>query len=765
MALGGPLLGQEPPGEIRGLVIDAGSALPIANAQVRIAEERRDVATRADGSFVLRSVDPGPHVLTVSALGYDEFETAVEVSAGEPTVVRVQVKPAPLGLSEIVVTPGRFGIMGTSAPVTRQTLTREDLETHPQLGEDVFRSVQRLPGVSSGDISTRLNVRGGSDQELLVTVDGTELYEPYHLKDFDGVLGIIDVQSVGGIDMITGGFPVEFGDKTAGVFNMQTVDPPVQRTRTAIGLSIMNVSVSSRGTFADGAGSWLASLRRGYLDIALALTNSEGNFSPNYWDALAKVRYRVGTDHTISLHFLNASDKLTVDEDDDPDYVRSKWTSAYAWLGWEADFGPRLHASTVASFGRLTRDRMGYEETPDQSPGLLANFADDHRTFDVLGVKQGWSVELSDDAIVKLGFDAKTEGTDYDYLRWSLPRAEQAGGEPAPPDTLTVRTAPDGNELGAYAAVRVRPTSRLTTELGVRYDRQSYSGDEDLAPRVLAALEVTDRTQLRASWGRYYQSQGLQDLAVGDGETEFSPSEWANQIAVGLEHTFPNRLNVRIEAYRRSIQRPQRRFFNLSREILAFPEAEEDRVRLEPEKARARGAEVMLTQNAGRFSWSASYALSATEGLLDGRWIPRYFDQTHAFTTLGSYATANGWQFSLGWQIHTGWPITPEVWSGGIVGTDPDTGEPVVDVDHAWGPVNTDRLPAYHRLDLRVSRAFEVGSGLLHVFLDVFNVYNRGNLRSYAYDVHLVNGQIQASKVGGDELLPILPSFGVRWEF
>lgn len=760
-----PARAQEGVGEVRGVVVDGGTQLPVSSAQVQLVGRRGDVATRPDGSFVIRDVPPGSYSLHVNALGYDRSQTTIVVTAEESPVVRVQVEPVPLSLSEIVVTPGRFGIMGTSAPVTRETLTREDLETLPQLGEDVFRAVQRLPGVAAGDISTRLNIRGGADREMLVTVDGTELYEPYHLKDFDGVLGIVDVQSVGGIDVITGGFPVEFGDRTAGVFNMQTLDPPVQRTRTAIGLSIMNLSFSSRGTFAEGDGSWLVSLRRGYLDIALALTDSDGNFSPNYWDGLAKVRYRLSPDHTLSAHFLNASDELTIEEDVEPDYLKSNWASTYGWLGWEAQFGTRLRANTVASFGRLTRDRGGYEVFPEASPGLFNNFADDHREFDVFGIKQGWDVDLTDDAMLKLGFDAKFGTTDYNYLSWSQARSDEVGGPPAPPDSLMVRTAPDGSEVGAYGAVRVRPIRRLTAEVGLRYDRQSYTGDENLAPRVLAGLELGERTQLRVSWGRYYQSLGLHELSVGDGETSFVSAEWANQTAVGLEHTFGNEINARLEAYRRDIRNPQRRYFNMSREILAFPETEQDRIRIAPDEGTARGIEAMLTQNTGRFSWAASYALSSTEGLVEDAWVPRFFDQTHAFTGLTSYATRNGWQFSLGWQYHTGWPITPEIWSGGVVGTDPGNGEPVVHVDQSWGPLNSNRLPAYHRLDMRVSRDFEVGNGVLNVFLDVFNLYNQKNLRSYGYDVRLVNGQIRSTQVPGEEMLPLLPSFGVRWEF
>ena len=79
------------------------------------------------------------------------------------------------------------------------------------------------------------------------------------------------------------------------------------------------------------------------------------------------------------------------------------------------------------------------------------------------------------------------------------------------------------------------------------------------------------------------------------------------------------------------------------------------------------------------------------------------------------------------------------------------------------GPINAERLPAYHRMDIRVTRTFQVGSGTLSAFLDVFNLYNRENLRSYNYQVDLPSGTVIQNV--GETLLPILPSFGLTWEF
>ncbi len=75
------------------------------------------------------------------------------------------------------------------------------------------------------------------------------------------------------------------------------------------------------------------------------------------------------------------------------------------------------------------------------------------------------------------------------------------------------------------------------------------------------------------------------------------------------------------------------------------------------------------------------------------------------------------------------------------------------------------RLPTYHRLDFRVSRNFNVGSGVLQAYFDVFNVYNRANLRGYFFFPRVNDGAVTVIQSNGKELLPILPTIAFRWEF
>jgi hypothetical protein len=155
---------------VTGLVIGNGGGVGIANAQVEIVERRLRTLSGSDGSFAFDAVPLGTHTLRVVRIGYALSEMELTIEDTSAVYLSINLKPVALRLSEIVVTPGHYGVMENEV-VAERTITREEIETLPQLGEDVFRAIKRLPGVASHDISTKLNLRGATDRELLVSIE------------------------------------------------------------------------------------------------------------------------------------------------------------------------------------------------------------------------------------------------------------------------------------------------------------------------------------------------------------------------------------------------------------------------------------------------------------------------------------------------------------------------------------------------------------------------------------------------------------------
>ncbi|MBT8398157.1 MAG: TonB-dependent receptor plug domain-containing protein [Gemmatimonadetes bacterium] len=766
--------GQEAPlGIIVGLVMNEETEAPIPNVLVQLSDGRGSLSNE-NGRFILVNVPPGTYSMTVSGLGWvPDTIPSIRVGAGETTPVEVRLTLRVIPLSGLVVSPGTFVILDDTKSVALQTLTREQIETVPQVGEDVFRSLKRLPGIASGDISTRLYLRGGQDRETLILLDGMELYEPYHMKDFEGALGIVDINAVGGINLHAGGFPVDFGDRAAGVFDMETRAPPTEGTRTTLGLSITNATVMSQGGFANGRGQWLFSARRGYMDIAFKLTDVDNDISPKYYDLLGKVKYQFGSRHLLSAHILHAVDDLELDpdvlsdSDGDDGEVSTGWGNTYGWITWKAFLSQRIRAQTVASVGRISRSRVGFISDPGRVRGPEMVDVLDKADYEFAGLKQDWTVDFTDRVALRTGFLTNRLSGHYDYSNRTRTLVVNANGDlVGVPDSVDVEMDPTGTEVELYGALRFKPVSWGTAEVGLRYDKRTHTDDSDLSPRIHAMADLGDRTALRVGWGVYHQSQGMHELEAGDGETSFAPSERALQTALGLEHELSNGITARVELYHRKVERPRRMYLNLWREILPFPELDGDRVRLDPTESRARGLELLIRKEGEAWDWSASYALSSTETLIEGTWAPQYWDQTHALAiTLGWRPTPN-WTLTGAFQVHSGWPFTPQIIQFDTVSVFQGTGGTnSLRWREEFGGWNSDRLPAYHRLDLRVTRQFRVKNGRLDLYLDLFNAYDQQNLRSFEYGTDVVGSDLKWVRWPDEELLPFLPSIGFRWEF
>lgn len=771
--------GEAESGFIAGQVLDSESRVPVANIMVQV-EGGPGVLSRADGSFFIEGIPSGTRRLVVTGIGWQrQLVDSVVVTSADTTLLTLRIRPSAIPLEELLVAPGSFRMLEDVHPGTVRTLTREEMETLPQFAEDVFRGLKRLPGVASHDISTKLSVRGGLDREVAVRLDGMELYEPYHMKDWDGALGIVDLNALGGIELTAGGFGAEYGDKLTGVLDMVT-RTSVDSARMAAGLGISSVSVSGDGGFADQNGAWLVSARRGFMDLVLKLIGEDQRLSPSYYDVFGKVRYQVSPRHLLSAHVLQAGDEFKladrptegIDEVD----LRTGWDSSYAWLTWDAFPGAELSGRTMAWTGRVTRRRRGFVVDGGRVGMPERMIVNDDRVFTFAGLRHDLSYELSPDVLLKVGAEARFGRADYDYASHSYSAILTPEGERGLRlDTVGVALEPSGHSIGLYASSRFRPVDRFTAEVGLRYDRVSHTDDRDLSPRVLAAFDLAPHTKLRASWGRYYQSHGLQELQVGDGETTYHPSERADQVAVGLEHLLRNGVDLRVELYRRQMADPSPRFINLEQELNIFPELEGDRLRLDPIRGRAAGLELSAERRTGRnWAWSVSYALAIAEDELPedsplpcageppcegGSWIPRQYDQRHTFRAQLAYRPNPRLNLSWSWTYHSGWPAT--AWTFQAVRLDDGS----VFWSRTFGPLRGVRLPSYQRLDFRVTRDFQVRGRPLHVYLDLFNVLDRTNLAAFAYEGTFENGRVYTERQNGQELLPRLPTIGFRYEF
>jgi outer membrane receptor protein involved in Fe transport len=303
---------------------------------------------------------------------------------------------------------------------------------------------------------------------------------------------------------------------------------------------------------------------------------------------------------------------------------------------------------------------------------------------------------------------------------------------------------------------------RLTLDLGLRWDQQTYttaSDDEQMSPRINLLYRLGADTDLRMAYGEYYQAQEINELQVSDGVTEFYPAQHAQHVVASLNHRFRSGMDLRVEAYRKQYRSLMPRFENIFDPLVLIPELQIDRARIDADSAIAEGMELTLSgTGADELSWWASYSWSRTADTLQGEETRRSWDQTHSFSA-GFSRDWRKWSFSAAGTAHTGWPKTPLVAESVL---NPDGSTRLV---ATVGPRNSERHAPFQSFDVRISRRFAVPKGELTAFLEVTNLYNRENPCCIEYSVQADADGNEFLQANEGTWLPLVPSLGVVWRF
>ncbi|HEX2466493.1 MAG TPA: TonB-dependent receptor [Thermoanaerobaculia bacterium] len=736
---------------------DAGSG--VTGARLRLTGAREiDAAVDDSGRFSIDELPAGRYTLEASAEGFLAQRIEVSVSSGAQRRVVFHLYPQPFVEEEIVVRPSRLTLL-EERPASAFAMSRDDIDRLPHLGGDVLRAASLLPGTAANDVTAQLSVHGGRRDEVSILLDGQELYEAFHLKDYDNALAVVPALALEGVTLSTGAYAASYGDRMSGVLDLRSAEPGSER-RYLLSASVVDLIASASGGWgADGErdGGWLISGRRGSIDLASEFL---GNEDPGFWDLLSKAEVGTGAGR-FGARALISGDELELDEregEDSFELLENDYESRYLWLTHEATPGDRLLVETSASVANVRRDRMGLasEEKGDFQ-------VDDRRDLDVGGLGQTWTYDRGRN-LVRGGFELRRYDALFDYAK-HLDRefVILAPFSPPQPDEVQFDDVLTGDHVGAWASDRLQLFDRLSAELGLRWDHHEATDDTLWSPRLNVAWRLDDASVVRASWGRFFQSQRPYELQVEDGESALFPAELTEHSVLGYEAIFGGRgaglQGLRIELFRRDVEDPRPRYENLLEPLEFLPEVEPDRVRITPEWSDTEGVELLVRARAGaRLSGWLAYSYARAEDRIDGDRVPRSLDQPHAATLGADFRISARSSLVAAWRYRSGWPTTPV---RSVLLPDPDDPDELEN-QLVFGRLNSERLGAYHRLDLRASHRVPLSQGSLLLFLDVQNVYDRANDAGFDVTIDDETGEVTREP----EAWPgIFPSLGVVWEF
>ena len=731
--------------EVSGQVLSASQGAALA--AVRVGGPGLDsLRTRADGRFRIPQVACGTE-LTFEHPGFETLVLTVPPPPANRTQLsnwRVRLTALPSFVAEVVVTPGRHAVRSLE-PNARRGWTREETLLIPRIGGDVSRVIEMLPGVAAPDNSAAFNIRGSLVQDVSLLLDGVELYDPFHLRAFQSPFSAIDGDLVERIEVFGGGWTTDLGDRHGGFVQLSTESGEPQR-RGNVQLGTLNSRLTLGGPI-GATSSWLGSVRSWYPEaLRSTIELGEDGVAPRFADGYFKVSHTINPKTLLTGHGLFAYDRFRFNEPDGNETVNARSRSAYLWLRLQRAESERLQSQTVVSAGRLLRNRDGTSE-PEDDPLIVR----DERRLDFFGLRHDTSWQFGEGHLLRGGVDVRRLSADYQY----------EANAPAGP-TPSIRLDPTGTAYAAYVAHRLRIGPALSAEYGLRWARQDHTDDTQWSPRFNAVWAFDSRSTLRLGVGRFHQSQRIHELRVEDGETAFLPAERSRQVELSFERRLPRGLRLRVDAYDRKLSDLRPRYENFFNPLELFPETESDRTRLRPDAARLRGIEGSLRNDPQRaLTWWVSYTRAQAEDRIDGRDVPRSWDQPDTFRFLLGYRREGRWGVSLSGSAHTGWPTTPA--TATLVSSPGEPDEAVA----VLGLRNSDRFDDYARLDFKWSYWWtRLPRGRLRLDVEIVNLTDRRNICCVDEVSAAIDGDGAAQVVRElDAWLGFTPSAALTWEF
>jgi hypothetical protein len=195
-----------------------GSALPGASIRVKSVStgDVREVPLDASGRFIMQQVTPGTYVLSGSAEGFAPRELQIELEPREIKRVTVGLDVSRLEVN-VEVTAEASRIMSTHSP-SSTILANEQLQTLPatQQANLTDAIATAAPGMIRGH-DDFVHIRG-HEVALNPVINGVSFWENPHFLLSPGLSPLV----VETANVMTGGFPAEYGNRFGGVIDIVT---------------------------------------------------------------------------------------------------------------------------------------------------------------------------------------------------------------------------------------------------------------------------------------------------------------------------------------------------------------------------------------------------------------------------------------------------------------------------------------------------------------------------------------------------------------
>lgn len=785
-------------GTIRGVVQDKISRHTLAGTNIYYIKSKTGTTSDSFGRFEIVAMQND--TLLLSFMGYKAKTIPVsELFIGERTNY-IELERTILFLDELQVAADRFEneIQSLDMEPGAVRLNYKDIRMVPYfIYPDINRSLQFLPGViSTNDLTSELNVRGGSPDQNLVLLEGVPVYYPFHVF---GLASAFNTDMVGEVHFSSGGFSAQYGNRLSSVLDVKThlAQKPLELSAD---LSLLGADITASGRWGNKL-NWIVSFRKSYYDVLLEKLGDGAPYA--FYDFFSKIAYTPNKNNSYSILFFDFRDRFTesyndqnrmyYSYDEPVDYITYSWDyeGSFYWKNriisgiWDRRFSNNLsirgqfYSSLAGNIFVTDRQTHFPDDAPDKYDLMIEEILAQDKLnkvkvdndFKDIAAQLSFQWNPSSNVTLKGGVQQNRYKTNYGWGNNQLPFTPLYNYQDhiklyfdSAPDSFDYRKTP--NMQSGYSELLWTINDKYSIRAGLRVSKWSGSSKINIDPRLNFKHKLNQNWVIKTAYGRF--SQGLA-TSLEDGLVNFLRlyfpltdslnMETADHYIFTMDYKSDNKTEISLTSYLKD-------YNGLIKAVGPDPNF----IKL---PGKAYGLELSAKGRLLEWKGWLSASVSRTWRLKDGLKYDTNWDQRYRLDLFASRKIGKSWSFSWAWVLYSGVPYVADYyvaavrhvnWSQPLDQQEQELYDTIF-VDVSPGKI---RFPWYHRLDISLEKEFHFSKWHMNVYFAIRNLYTRRNVLYYtepgslSYDTK--NGKYVDWYVKHPfAWLPPIPTIGLRF--
>ncbi|MFW5754659.1 MAG: TonB-dependent receptor plug domain-containing protein, partial [Marinilabiliaceae bacterium] len=403
------------------------------------------------------------------------------------------------------------------ASVSARTFSVEEARRYAGAIDDPGRMAGNFSGVTTAGVNVNaIVVRGNAPKGLLWRLEGVDIPVPSHFSGANvaggGGLTMFSSQLLANSDFYTGAFPAEFGNATAGVFDMKLRNGNNRQREYATQVGVQGIEAATEGPFKEGGdGSFLFNYRYSTMALVFNLLpeTSGGTEVPVYQDLSFKLNMPAGKVGNFSVWGIGGLSESTSSGYEDVDKWkypenREKMNFHYnmgaGGITHKKGLSDKTHWRTTVALNageHQYRERIRLDE---DNPGELYLKQNVKKVEGKVAISSLLTHKPNSRLNIKTGVDANNlfynlEGDARDFETGNYGRFLEGSG-----DSWLIK----GHAQGKY-----KITGDLSATAGFNASWFKLNDEFSLEPRLSVAWEAFPRHRFSLGYGRHSQTEPL----------------------------------------------------------------------------------------------------------------------------------------------------------------------------------------------------------------------------------------------------------------